>query len=69
MVTKTLHETDLLINKNHPDFRETGLKKDSIVKLDKLTTVAKEIILGEMGSLSPNLVKEMNKKLRLALEL
>lgn len=66
---KTLLETDLPLRKNHTDFKNTGLKKDSVVKCDKLATVSKEIILGELGHLTLNLIKEMNKKLRLALEL
>ena len=69
VVPKTFLETDLLLRKTHPDFKDSGLKKDSVVKCDKLATVSKEILLGELGHLTPNLVKEMNKKLRLALEL
>lgn len=41
-----------------------GLKKDSILKLDKLATLQKKIVLGELGTLEPVLVKEMNVKLK-----
>lgn len=62
-------ETDLLISKNHPDFEATGLKKDSVIKLDKLATISRKIVRGRLGDLSPELLEEVNKKLRLVLDL
>lgn len=62
-------ETDLLISKNHPGFETTGLKKDSVIKLDKLATISRKIVLGRLGDLSPDLLEEVNMKLRLALDL
>ena len=63
-------ETDLhLIRKEHSDFKQTGLKTDSIIKLDKLATISKEVILGALGSLSDSLIQMMNQKLKIALDL
>jgi mRNA interferase MazF len=62
-------EADLLISKAHRDFAGTGLKKDSVLKLDKLATISRKIILGRLGDLSPALLEEVNKKLRMVLEL
>jgi hypothetical protein len=43
--------TDLLIEDTRPDFPQTGLKTKSVVKLDKLLTVERSILLGELGEL------------------
>ena len=48
----------------HPDFAETGLKGDSIIKLDKLATVSRKIVLGRLGDLSGELLDKIDEKLR-----
>jgi mRNA interferase MazF len=60
---------ELLIEDSHTDFRTTGLKVSSVVKLDKLTTVQATVLIGEIGELSPRLLAEAEKKLRNALGL
>lgn len=42
---------------------ENGLKVDSVIKLEKLATLQKKIVLGEFGKLDPSLFKNINKKL------
>lgn len=56
--------TEVLIPQEHRDFRLTGLKTASVVKLDKVATVARSIILGEIGEIGESLRKEINKTLR-----
>ncbi|MBU0567987.1 type II toxin-antitoxin system PemK/MazF family toxin [bacterium] len=68
-VITELIETDLHLRKDHPDFKQTGLKTDSIIKLDKLATISKEIVLGSLGSLPDSLILLMNQKLKIALDL
>lgn len=41
-----------------------GLKVNSVVKVDKLATLQKKIILGELGILEPTHMKEIDKKLK-----
>lgn len=65
----TLLPTDLSIDTSHPDFRASGLKVASIVKCDKLATVQRRVIFGELGALSPALLVELNTRLRVALGL
>ena len=65
----TLLPTDLSIPTSHPDFPGSGLKVASIVKCDKLATVQRRIIFGELGALSPALLVELNTRLRMALGL
>ncbi len=53
----------------HPDFAETGLKRDSIIKLDKLATVSRKIILGRLGDLSGEFLEKVDEKLRRVFDL
>jgi len=61
--------TDLSIETSHPDFPGSGLKGASVVKCDKLATVQRRIIFGELGALSPALLVELNARLGAALGL
>lgn len=64
----SLVATDLLVPSTHPDFAQTGLKTSSIIKLDKLLTVETSILLGELGALSVGLLRQVDAKLRYALD-
>lgn len=68
-VIKAAEETDLLILMEHPDFAETGLKRDSVIKLDKLATVSQKIVLGRLGNLSGELLEKVDEKLRQVFDL
>ncbi len=59
----------VLITSKHPEFSRTGLKKDSVIRLDKLATLAKSIILGEIGEIGPKLKKVVNKMIRKTIKL
>ncbi len=62
-IPNELSEPDILIKKLHPSFRKTGLKVDSVIKLDKIATVLKELIVGEIGEVDEVLKLEINQKL------
>lgn len=64
-----LQETDFVLRKEEKGFLETGLKVISVFKMDKLATIDKRIILGELGAVSKNIMQELDKKLKLALGL
>lgn len=64
-----LSETDLSFDNHHKDFGKSGLVKASVIKLDKLTTLNKSIFSGEIGSLSSDTLKEIDKRLKIALDL
>jgi mRNA interferase MazF len=53
---------DVLIDESHSEFKQTGFKLPSIVKLDKIATISKELIVGEIGEVGPKLRKEINDK-------
>ena len=52
-----------MIKENHSEFKQTGLKVASSVRLDKLATLSKELILGEIGEVGPKLKREINQKI------
>lgn len=56
-------ETDVLITMSHLEFRLTGLKTDSVLKLSKIATLHKRLIAGEIGSIGPLLRDEINQKI------
>ncbi|ASJ06731.1 type II toxin-antitoxin system PemK/MazF family toxin [Thermococcus pacificus] len=56
-------ETDVLIEKSHPEFHLTGLKVSSFVRLTKIATVQKDILIGELGEIGPILKKEISQKI------
>lgn len=68
-VPSKLYAVDILITKNRSAFGKTGLKTDSVIKLDKIATVLKELIVGELGELDEELRQEVNQKLKKVMEI
>ena len=56
-------KTDMLIDKSHPEFHLTGLKVSSFVRLTKIATVQKDILVGELGEMGQILKKEISQKI------
>jgi len=56
-------DTDILLTADHKDFQLSGLKVDSVIKLDKIATILKELIIGEIGEVGSDLKKEIDIKL------
>ena len=63
-IPSPLTEVDILITEKQNMTKKTGLKVDSIIKLDKIATVLKDLIVGELGELDKELRNEVNQKLR-----
>jgi len=61
-IPSELSEVDILITKDHASFRKAGLKVDSVIKLDKIATVLKDLIVGELGEVDEKLKQEVNQK-------
>jgi len=51
--------TDLLL---HPDSLN-GLKKPSIVRIGKMATIDKSLVIGKLGSINEAEIRELHKKL------
>lgn len=63
-VSVSASATDFVIDKSDADFATTGLKVSSTVRLHRLMTVTKSIILRELGELSAPQQTEIENKLR-----
>ena len=59
----------VILPSTHVDFKKTGLKTHSTIRCDKLATLDKSIVLGEMGRLSESLVELLDKAICHALAL
>ena len=64
-----LKETDILLDSKETSFNETGLKSTSIIRTDKLATIDKKIILGELGNINSDLTRKVDTYLKLVLDL
>ncbi len=56
---KDVFKSDLLVLKNSIN----GLKKDSIIRLNKLSTASNDLVRGKIGNLSAPEIININKKL------
>lgn len=54
---------DVLVTREAPSFDETGLKFNSVIKLNKLATVKTHFIAGLLGTADEALQAEVNKTL------
>lgn len=55
---------DILLTADSKDFQKTGLKRDSLLKLNKLTTLNKKMIAGKIGSMPNELMSQVNDNLK-----
>ncbi len=56
-IPSELSEVDVLIAGKSESFKKTGLKVDSVIKLDKIATVLKDLIVGELGEADKGLTR------------
>jgi len=68
-VPSELSEVDVLVTRKDTSFKKSGLKVDSLIKLDKIATVLKDLVVGELGELDEELRREVNRKLKKMLEM
>ena len=58
-----LLETDIVLDSNHPDFANSGLRRSSTIRLDFLMTVRQSFIQREIGELSSDTQAQITGKL------
>lgn len=68
-VSSSSSPTDFVVNIADSDFPITGLKVSSTVRLHRLMTVTKSIILRQLGELSSSQQTEIDERLRLLFNL
>jgi mRNA interferase MazF len=57
-------EVELL--QTNPEFRVTGLKADSLIRLDKVVTLSNNLISRRLGSVGPNTILAIAASIRVA---
>ncbi len=65
-VSTYIDNSDFVLNCNNPDFPLTGLKVTSVLKMRKIATIDRELVIGEIGRLSGSLQAIVDNKLRIA---
>ena len=60
---------DLPLEKSHPEFLQTGLRYDSAIRIDKIFTLNRRLLVASVGRVGPQLRAEIEKQLRLFLQL
>ena len=60
---------EVIVQKGNPGFECTGLKVDSVIRLDKLATVLRHLVIAELGELDLVCRDEVNRKLCALLQL
>jgi hypothetical protein len=53
--------TDYLISTGHPDFKQTGLRQSSVVKVDKIVSLLQAIAQRHLGVLSRDMQSSIDK--------
>jgi mRNA interferase MazF len=69
VIPETPKETEYILEASHKDFAQTGLKKASVFKMDKLATLEKIIFTGELGTISDDIYLELKIRLTKALDI
>jgi mRNA interferase MazF len=54
---------DIPVTRSQPGFPATGLKTDSVIRLDKIATIIRTRIIGWIGELPPELRLQVNEKM------
>lgn len=62
-IPSEISDVDVPVTRSCAGFVKTGLKTDSVIKLDKIATVLKGLVVGELGGLDEELRREVNRKL------
>ena len=52
------------VDATHPEWRGTGLKRPSLIRADKLTTLHLSVISGAIGILPDDLMRSVREKVR-----
>lgn len=66
---ENLRETWVLISDKDPEFNQTGLKKSSLIRTDKIATVNPTVFQKKLGILSLNSIKQVRIALKKSLNL
>lgn len=60
---------EVILSDTDPSFQKTGLRVSSVIRCDKIATLDKRIVLGELGTLVPHDMRLADRALHRALGL
>ncbi len=63
-IPKAQENQHIVIKKNDKDFRITGLKVSSTIYLDKIATISKNLLIGELGQITKEIKRKFNKNIK-----
>ncbi|MCB0593927.1 MAG: type II toxin-antitoxin system PemK/MazF family toxin [Lewinellaceae bacterium] len=63
-ISKAWESSDIILSSTDSDFKHTGLKVDSAIRLHRLVTIPEKIMLRELGKLPSNQEIAVKDKLR-----
>jgi len=63
------HESWIKLDEQREAFTQTGLKKTSIIKTEKITVIHESLIRKQLGSIPDNLMQQIKKTLRETLQI
>ena len=61
--------TDVLLETSYPEFRQTGLRVQSVIRLHKLAAIEQSVIGRRLGQIGPQLQAKVDQALKIALGL
>src|SRR5437016_4154745 len=64
-----VHKFDILIDVKDKNFKQTGLKLKSVIKIVKIATLDKAVILGKIGTLKAKNMRRVKEVLKTYFEL
>lgn len=64
-----LRDTWVLLEDNYPDFAQTGLKKTSLIRADKIATVDESVFQRQLGILPTDILTLVQEALRNSLNI
>jgi mRNA interferase MazF len=59
-----LTESDLIIRKTSKNSINTGLKVDSVIRLHKMVTIPKSLIIRKLGEINPSVQREVRRNIK-----
>lgn len=69
VLPKTPGKNEIVLLPTQRDFATTGLKVPSVIRLDKLATIDRRLVVRKLGSLTPKLFHQVDGALLHALEI
>lgn len=64
VLPEKLSEREILISKKNPAFPSTGLRVDSVIKIDRIATLRQADVITQLGSCTTELWNEVVDKFR-----